>query len=194
MSKRNAENISACKLLITPTPHFSNHQKCPVPKRRFHVVHFVVLPAAFYRGHFTVWFHFLFFWPTLLFPQSGLLALASFPYPEVPWREALQGKCPQWGPRVNNLWESLLAWLSLGAVDALPLLLFQGGGICSFLPAISFLALFSWLRTFFLKLPRCFLFWEWHWAHFNAHAVLNNPDWNWWSWWILWEWAWLMQD
>lgn len=44
--------------------------------------------------------------------------------PEAPWREAPQGKCPQRGPRVNNLYESLLAWCSLRAGDALlPLLL-----------------------------------------------------------------------
>lgn len=35
-----------------------------------------------------------------------------------------------------------MAWCSLGALDALPLLLFQGGGgICSFLLAVSILAL-----------------------------------------------------
>ncbi|KAK1888613.1 Nitric oxide synthase endothelial, partial [Dissostichus eleginoides] len=39
-----------------------------------------------------------------------------------PWREAPQGECPQRGPGVNNVYESLLAQCRLQAVDALPLL------------------------------------------------------------------------
>lgn len=53
-----------------------------------------------------------------------------------------QEECPQWGPRVNNLHESLLAQCSLWVVDALPLLLLCGGSICPPPLAVSTLAIF----------------------------------------------------
>lgn len=73
------------------------------------------------------------------------MALASFPYPEVTWSEALQGKCPQWGPRVNNLWGSLLAWCSLGASAAVS----RKGHM--FFPSGSFHSCHLFLMPYFWK-------------------------------------------
>lgn len=112
---------------------------------------------------------------TTLFPQSGLHRLTvhqaacvfgkraisslqsslwhparALQEPGDPWREAPQGKCPQWGPGVNNIYESLLAQCSLRAVDALPPLLLEGDSICPLPEAVSILAIF-YLHPSFLS-------------------------------------------